>query len=74
MTVGELRRLMFAVPDSMEVVVRVQGNGGDDQLMGGVTGAQPDAGCTEREVFMIDADEDEGELEDLGFEPLNKDE
>lgn len=59
MNVGELRRALEGVSDAMPVLVRTQ-LANDDLAMGEITEATPDAGCTDKEIFVIDVDERQG--------------
>lgn len=71
MKVRELKKALTGVDDNLEVVLRVQHTietegekeGDVDEedcvAIGGVTTAMVDAGCTEKDAFVIDGDEAE---------------
>jgi hypothetical protein len=60
MKVKELRNALEGVDGEMEVLVRSQLLN-DDLVLCALVEAQPDAGCAEDEMFVLDAEEGQAE-------------
>lgn len=61
-TVGELRKALEGLDDSMEVILSIITDAGDSLLSMSITNCSVECGCTEVDVFVIYADDDpEGE-------------
>lgn len=60
MKVGDLRKALADVDDEMVVLLRVDSEDGE-QFMCSPTGAMPDPGCSDVEMFVIDGTDGECE-------------
>jgi hypothetical protein len=58
MTVGDLRKALYKLPDTMEVVVRGDNDEGDQVFCGGILTAEVEHGCDDTPAFVIDCTED----------------
>ena len=61
MKVKDLRTALEGVDDEMVVLLRVNDEDGGEQFMCSPSGAMPDPGCSEVEMFIIDGTDGECE-------------
>ena len=61
MKVRDLRAALADVDDEMVVLLRVNNEDGDEQMTCSPSGAMPDPGCGETEMFTIDGTDGECE-------------